>query len=98
METEDRESYVITTNLRSPFQSDSMAFLDTNNYPNIESFIQKNKLGIPMGVNDASGFCTYPLYTLFIEGILPLTIQNYSNPLNYWVSKTRRINKSFSIT
>jgi YD repeat-containing protein len=69
METEDGESYVITTNLRSPFQSESMAFLDTNNYPKIESFIQKNKLGIPMGVNDASGFCSYPLYTLFIEGL-----------------------------
>ena len=69
METEDGESYVITTNLRSPFQSESMAFLDTNNYPKIESFIQKNNLGLPMGVNEGSGFCTYPLYTLFIEGL-----------------------------
>ena len=68
METEDGESYVITTNLRSPFQSESMAFLDTNNYPKIESFIKKNNLGLPMGVNEGSGFCTYPLYTLFIEG------------------------------
>ena len=69
METEDGESYVITTNLRSPFQSESMAFLDTNNYPKIESFIKKNHLGLPMGVNETSGFCSYPLYTLFIEGI-----------------------------
>lgn len=65
METEDGESYVITTNLRSPFQSESMAFLDTNNYPKIESFIQKNNLGIQMGVKEASGFCEYPLYTIF---------------------------------
>ena len=65
METEDGESYVITTNLRSPFQSESMAFLDTNNYPKIESFIQKNNLGIQMGVKEVSGFCEYPLYTIF---------------------------------
>lgn len=65
METEDGESYVITTNLRSSFQSESMAFLDTNNYPKIESFIQKNNLGIQMGVKEASGFCEYPLYTIF---------------------------------
>ena len=69
METEDGESYVITTNLRSPFQSDSMAFLDTNNYPKIESFIQKNNLGLPMGVNETSGFCTYPLYTIFTNSL-----------------------------
>ena len=69
METENGETDVITTNLRSPLQSDSMAFLDTHNYPKIESFIKKNKLGLPMGVTETSGFCTYPLYTLFIEGI-----------------------------
>lgn len=69
METEDGETDVITTNLRSPLQSDSMAFLDTNNYPKIESFIKKNGIGLPMGVTERSGFCTYPLYTLFIEGI-----------------------------
>jgi hypothetical protein len=69
METEDGESYVITTNLRSPFQSESMAFLDTNNYPKIESFIQKNNLGIPMGVSSTSGFCTYPLYTIFTNSL-----------------------------
>jgi hypothetical protein len=69
METEDGESYVITTNLRSPFQSESMAFLDTNNYPKIESFIQKNNLGLPMGVNETSGFCTYPLYTIFTNSL-----------------------------
>lgn len=57
---------VITTNLNSRFQSKSMAFLDTNNYPDIEKWIQKNGFGLPMGVKERSGFCEYPLYTLFV--------------------------------
>ena len=59
------DSDVITVNLNSRFQSDSMAFLDTNNYPDIEKWIQKNNLGLPMGVKERSGFCKYPLYTIF---------------------------------
>jgi hypothetical protein len=69
MEHEDGETDVITTNLNSPFQSDSMAFLDTNNFPDIEKFIRKNKLGLPMGVQEQSGFCKYPLYTIFISAL-----------------------------
>ena len=46
------DSDVITVNLNSRFQSDSMAFLDTNNYPDIEKWIQKNNLGLPMGVKN----------------------------------------------
>ncbi len=60
------DSDVVTVNLNSPMQSDSMAFLDTNNYPDIENWIQKNNLGLPMFVTERSGFCTYPLYTLFV--------------------------------
>lgn len=60
------DSDVITVNLNSRFQSDSMVFLDTNNYPDIEKWIQKNNLGLPMGgVKERSGFCKYPLYTIF---------------------------------
>ena len=61
---EDTE--VITVNLNDPLQSDSMAYLDINHYPNIEKWIQKYKLGLPMGVMQRSGFCQYPLYTIFI--------------------------------
>lgn len=61
---EDGDRDVVTVNLNSPFQSDSMAFLDTNNYPDIEKWIQKNGLGISMNVTERSGFCTYPLYTI----------------------------------
>ena len=69
MEHEDGEIDVITTNLNSPFQSDSMAFLDTNNYPGIDKWIEKNGLGLPMGIQEPSGFCKYPLYTLFIPAL-----------------------------
>lgn len=63
---EDGDRDVITVNLGNGYQSESMAFLDTNNFPDIEKWIQKYNLGLPMGVMQRSGFCTYPLYTLFI--------------------------------
>ncbi len=51
----DGELYAVATvNLCHPLQSESMAFLDENNH-----------LGMRMGVFAASGFCSYPLYTLF---------------------------------
>ena len=57
---------VVTVNLNHPLQSDDMAFLDENNYPGIGKWIEKNHLGLPMGVIAASGFCRYRLYTLFV--------------------------------
>ena len=60
------EFAVVTVNLNHPLQSDDMAFLDENNYPGIGKWIEKNRLGLPMGVIAASGYCRYPLYTLFI--------------------------------
>ncbi len=56
---------VATVNLCHPLQSDSMAFLDENNLPGIGKWIEKNKLGMSMGYLAVSGFCRYPLYTLF---------------------------------
>ena len=56
---------VATVNLCHPLQSDSMAFLDENNLPGIGKWIEKNRLGMKMGVIAQSGFCQYPLYTLF---------------------------------
>ncbi len=69
MEHEDGETDVITTNLNSPFQSSSMAFLDINNYPGINKWIEKNGLGLGMGIQQQSGFCEYPLYTIFISAL-----------------------------
>lgn len=63
---EDGELYGnVTVNLNHPLQSDTLAFLDENNLPGIGKWITKKKLGIFMGVNARSGFCTYPLYMLF---------------------------------
>lgn len=66
MDTMDGEEYaVVTVNLCHPLQSDSMAFLDENNLPGIGDWIEKNGLGMRMGVTATSGFCRYPLYMLF---------------------------------
>lgn len=56
---------VITVNLNSCFQSGSTAFLDINNFPGIEKWIRKNGLGLSMNLTERSGFCEYPLYTIF---------------------------------
>ncbi len=64
---EDGDLYgSVTVNLNHPLQSDIMAFLDENNLPGIGKWLTQRSLGIYMGVNARSGFCTYPLYTLFI--------------------------------
>ena len=56
---------VITVNLPDGVPSDTMAFLDTNNHPDIEKFIRDNDLGQPTGLKMRSGFCAYPLYILY---------------------------------
>lgn len=56
----------ITVNLNDMMQSDSMAYLDENNIPGIGKWVEKNGLGLPMYVTKKSGFCSYPLYTLFV--------------------------------
>lgn len=66
MYTQDNELYdVITTNLMDRMQSDSIAFLDENNHTGIGKWLEKNKLALPINVTRRSGFCTYPLYTIF---------------------------------
>lgn len=56
---------VLTVNLSNPFaQSDTRAFVDTNNngFWGCEDFIKKNMLAKPVGINGRSGYCSYPLY------------------------------------
>ena len=48
-------------NLSSPLQSDTLAFVDCNNMPGIEKWLQKNGIAISLGFSQRSGFCTYPL-------------------------------------
>ena len=38
------------------------AYLNTNNNPGVEEFVNENKLGEFTGIRKQSGYCTYPLY------------------------------------
>ena len=61
---------VITVNLASSpygdvkYQDESHAFIDTNNCPWAEEFLQENGIAKPdpRNIQGVSGFCTYPLY------------------------------------
>ena len=66
MYTKEGDLYdVITVNLNDMLQSDSMAYLDENNQTGIGKWLEKNGLALPMSVSTRSGFCSYPLYTIF---------------------------------
>lgn len=52
--------------------SSDMAFIDTNNNPWLEEFLQKNRIAEPMGVHGFSGFCAYPLYRFDLSKLTPL--------------------------
>jgi hypothetical protein len=39
-----------------------LAFLDTNNCPWVEEFLEENHIAKRTGIFAPSGFCTYPLY------------------------------------
>lgn len=67
MYTKNGDLYdVITVNLQDDMmQSDSMAYLDTNNHPGIDKWLEKRGLALPMYVTTRSGYCKYPLYTIF---------------------------------
>lgn len=66
MYTQKNDLYdVITVNLQDMMQSDSMAYLDINNHPGIDKWLEKRGLALPMYVTTRSGYCKYPLYTIF---------------------------------
>lgn len=49
----------ITVNLND--LTEYCGYIDTNNSPQLEKFIEENGIGEIVGVGRASGFCTYPL-------------------------------------
>ncbi len=51
----------LTVNLDIPLPP-NQAYVDVNNFPEAESFIQERKLGESTGIYGRSGFCKYPLY------------------------------------
>lgn len=55
---------VITVNIESSdcIGDETCAYIDTNNLPWVEDFLQENKIAYPTGEYGFSGFCAYPLY------------------------------------
>ena len=57
----------LTVNLNNFLQGEDYAYVDTNNCPWAEEFLQENNLADPVGVYGQSGWCTYPLYHFNLE-------------------------------
>ena len=54
---------VLTVNLdNAELQSDTTAYLDTNNNPWAEKFVKENGIADPTFLMEKSGFWNYPLY------------------------------------
>lgn len=51
----------LTVNISAPCP-DYCGYVDTNNCPELEGFIEKHGLGEFTGLMGGSGFCSYPLY------------------------------------
>jgi hypothetical protein len=66
---------VITVNLSgSPYgdgkyQSDTKAYIDTNNCPWAEDFLKENNIAKPLDLYGMSGYCTYPLYEFDLDSV-----------------------------
>lgn len=58
----------LTVNLKNNLPEDH-AFVDTNNCPWAEKFIEENGLGEFAGRYGSSGFCSYPLYKFYLDKI-----------------------------
>ena len=52
----------ITVNFPDEHLLPNQAYLDINNVPGIEQFVEDHQLGKPNGREKISGYCTYPLY------------------------------------
>ena len=52
------------------FMEKNQAYVDTNNCPWAEEFLQDNGIAKPVeGIYGLSGFCTYPLYEFDLDSI-----------------------------
>lgn len=58
-----------TVCLDTPLSSgnEALAFVDTNNHPNVEKFLKENGLAGPTGYMARSGFCLYPEYLFDLD-------------------------------
>ena len=55
--------------LTGEYDGKAIAFLDTNNLPNIDKFIESNGPGHFTGFMKSSGFCQYPRFELDMKEI-----------------------------
>lgn len=51
---------------------DYCAYVDLNNMPELEQFIEENDLGEFTGLTQRSGFCEYPLYMFNVDKLREL--------------------------
>ena len=59
---------ILTVNLCSPLQDGSrLAFLDTNNYPDMLDWLCEKGLAEPTHFSSQSGYCTYPFLSFHPE-------------------------------
>lgn len=52
---------VITVNIPGGPQGDTLAFVDTNNMPDIVKWLTENGIAWETGIVGRSGYCAYPL-------------------------------------
>lgn len=61
----------LTVNL-SQKAPDYCAYVDTNNMPGVEKFIEENDLGEFTGLTQRRGFCEFPLYMFNVDKLREL--------------------------
>ena len=69
----------LTVNLSDERCPEGCAFLDTNNLPSAEDFVERNGLGEFTGYWGHSGFCSYPMYRFDTERIGKVTSESPRN-------------------
>ena len=52
---------IISVNICSGLQDGQTAYVNTNNIPEIDRWLEENGIAENTGINTISGFCTYPL-------------------------------------
>lgn len=68
MQGEEEPYAVMTVNL-GPLFDPTMAFVDTNKFPEVIDIIKDYNLGEDTGITRVSGFCVYPLYKFNLEEV-----------------------------
>ena len=64
----------LTVNFPGEKLADNEAFVDTNNVPNAEEFIEENGLGVCIPGVKMSGFCVYPKYRFDMEKLAQFSV------------------------